>query len=766
MKKILSLVFVVLSFSIFAAENLRVSDIKVEGLQRIDPGLIFNNIPFEIDDLIEDIDFSKSISLIYKTGQFKDVAIEREGQVIIISVRERPIINEINFHGTESFQPEALKTGLSLMNLASGLIFDNGDIAKAERELTNQYLSQGKYTTSVRGEVVPLERNRVDINFYIEEGRLSRIKDIAIVGNKSFVKEELLDEFSLKTTNIMSWWEKDDRYSKQTLTGDLERLRSFYMNQGFMNFKINSSVVSISKDKKKIFIAVTIDEGDKFSIGKVKLKGDVPEPLALSDLEKDLSISEGDVFNRSKVNESTSKVAKSLGNFGYAFANVSSVPTIDKDKHRVDFTFFIDPGKKIYVRRINIIGNEKSKDEVIRRELRQLESSWFAQDKVDRSKTRLTRTQFFDSVDVETPAVQGVSDQVDLNIKVTERNTGKVSIGAGLSSSEGVVGTLSVSQDNFLGTGNRIATAISTGDVNKVYSLSFTDPYWTEDGVSRGFSVYHKETNTKDLGTGTYDTASAGFGMNFGIPLSEYDTLSFGATIDLTELKLQADSPVGYKNYCSSVASAGSLNCDTDSLAFWAGWQTDSRDNMIFPTKGYKVSLNADVTAPVFDMQYYKISASGEQYLPVTEKITTRIKGALGYGASYGDEIFPFFKNYTVGGQSTLRGFKQSSVGEKTLDTNGQYITYGGEKMVTLSAETFFPVPGMKNTDSFRMSAFVDAGGVFEDSFSASEMRYSMGIGATWLSPFGPLNVSLAAPLNDDNLDRTETFQFGMGTNF
>ena len=374
MKKILSLVFVVLSFSIFAAENLRVSDIKVEGLQRIDPGLIFNNIPFEIDDLIEDIDFSKSISLIYKTGQFKDVAIEREGQVIIISVRERPIINEINFHGTESFQPEALKTGLSLMNLASGLIFDNGDIAKAERELTNQYLSQGKYTTSVRGEVVPLERNRVDINFYIEEGRLSRIKDIAIVGNKSFVKEELLDEFSLKTTNIMSWWEKDDRYSKQTLTGDLERLRSFYMNQGFMNFKINSSVVSISKDKKKIFIAVTIDEGDKFSIGKVKLKGDVPEPLALSDLEKDLSISEGDVFNRSKVNESTSKVAKSLGNFGYAFANVSSVPTIDKDKHRVDFTFFIDPGKKIYVRRINIIGNEKSKDEVIRRELRQLES--------------------------------------------------------------------------------------------------------------------------------------------------------------------------------------------------------------------------------------------------------------------------------------------------------------------------------------------------------------------------------------------------------
>ena len=766
MKKILCLIFVVLSFAVIAEEDLRISDVKVEGLQRIDPGLIFNNIPFEIGDRIDDIDFSKSISLIYKTGQFKDVAIEREGRVIIISVRERPVINDIIFHGTESFQPEALKEGLSLMNVASGLIFNNSDIARAEREITNNYLSQGKYTANVRAEVVPLERNRVDINFYVEEGKLSRIKGITIVGNRSFAQNELLDEFSLKTTNVMSWWEKDDRYSKQTLMGDLEKLRSFYMDRGFINFKINSSVVSISKDKKKIYIALTIEEGDKFSVGKLKLKGDIPENISFAELEKELAITEGDVFNRSKVNESTSNVSKSLGNFGFAFANVSSVPTFDEDKKTVNFTFYIDKGKKIYVRRINILGNEKTKDEVIRRELRQLESSWFAQDKVDRSKTRLTRTQFFDAIDIETPAVPGVSDQVDLNIKVAERNTGKVSIGAGLSSSEGVVGTLSVSQENFLGTGNRIATAISTGDINKTYSLSFTDPYWTEDGVSRGFSIYQREVNTKDLGTGTYDTSSMGFGMNFGIPLSEYDTLTFGATIDLTELKLGADAPIGYKNYCASVASAGSLNCDTDSLSLWTGWQTDSRDNMIFPTKGYRVSLNGDVTLPVFDMQYYKITATGEQFFPVSENITSRIKGSIGYAESYGDEIYPFFKNFTVGGQSTLRGYRQSSVGKKELDTNGQYITYGGQKMVAISAETYFPVPFMKKTESFRMSAFVDGGGVFEDSLTASEMRYSAGIGATWLSPFGPLNVSLAMPLNDDNLDDTETFQFGMGTNF
>ena len=354
MKKILCLIFVVLSFAVIAEEDLRISDVKVEGLQRIDPGLIFNNIPFEIDDRIDDIDFSKSISLIYKTGQFKDVAIEREGRVIIISVRERPVINDIIFHGTESFQPEALKEGLSLMNVASGLIFNNSDIARAEREITNNYLSQGKYTANVRAEVVPLERNRVDINFYVEEGRLSRIKGIAIVGNRSFAQNELLDEFSLKTTNVMSWWEKDDRYSKQTLMGDLEKLRSFYMDRGFINFKINSSVVSISKDKKKIYIALTIEEGDKFSVGKLKLKGDIPENISFAELEKELAITEGDVFNRSKVNESTSNVSKSLGNFGFAFANVSSVPTFDEDKKTVNFTFYIDKGKKIYVRRINM----------------------------------------------------------------------------------------------------------------------------------------------------------------------------------------------------------------------------------------------------------------------------------------------------------------------------------------------------------------------------------------------------------------------------
>ncbi len=767
MKKIFTFfLFLLISFST-NAEPLTVSDIKVEGLQRISPGLVFNNIPFEINDPIDEIDFSKSISLIYKTGQFKDVAIEREGSVIIISVRERPIINEINFFGTESFQPEALLQGLSLMNLASGLVFDKGIILRAENELIDQYLANGKYTSSITSKVVPLERNRVDINFYVEEGRVSRIKEISVVGNRTFESKELLDNLSLKTTNLMSWWEKDDRYSKQILKGDLEKLRSFYMDKGFMDFKINSSIVSISKNKKNIYIAINIDEGNKYKIGEIKLKGNLPSSMKLSELEDGLMIKSGEIFNRSKLNASNTNISKKLGNYGYAFANVSPVPNVDKAQATVDFTFFIDQGNKIYVRRINIIGNEKTKDEVIRRELRQLESSWFSQENIDRSKTRLTRTQYFDAVDIETPSISGVSDQIDLNIKVAERNTGKLSIGAGVSSSEGVVGTISVSQENFLGTGNRLSTAISTGDVNKTYSLSFTDPYWTEDGVSRGFSIYQRDVNTKELGTGTYDTSSYGFGLNFGIPLSEFDTVSFGGTIDLTELDLGTNAPLGYRNYCASVSSAGSLNCDSDSLLFWTAWQTDSRDNMIFPTSGYKISVNADVTAPVFDMQYFKLRSSAEKYFPISNNVTSRIKGTLGYADSYGDEVFPFFKNFTAGGASTVRGYKQGSIGAKVYDAGyGDYITYGGQKKITFSAETFFPVPGMNNSESFRMSAFLDGGGVFADSFNGTDMRYSAGFGATWLSPFGPLNVSLSTPLNDDDFDKTEKFQFGMGTNF
>ena len=763
------------SFYSHSQEDIKVSDIKIEGLQRIDPGLVFNNIPFEINDEITGINFSEVIRLIYKTGQFKDVAVERVGSVIVISVSERPIINEINFYGTETFQPERLKEGLAYLNIASGLTFDNTDLKKADQEIAIQYLANGKYTASVKSIVVPLERNRVNIDFYIEEGSISRLKSIDIIGVKSFNKEDILSQLSLKTTNYMSWWNKDDRYSKQELAGDLEKLRSFYMNRGYLDFKLISTVVSISKNKKNIFVAISVDEGERFTIGSIKFLGKIPDDkiagsygsATIEELKNELLIKKGDLFNRKLVNESSTNMTKKLGNYGYAFANVNAVPTIDKIKNVVDFDFYIEPGKKIYVRRINIVGNEKTKDKVIRREMRQFESSWFSQEKVDRSKTRLTRTQFFDRVDIETPGVAGVPDQIDINVKVEERSTGQVSIGAGVSSSEGLVGTFGVSQANFLGTGNNISTSISTGNINKTYSLSFTDPYFTDDGVSRGFSLYRKDVNTKELGTGTYDTSSYGLGLNFGVPLNEKDVITFGGTFDMTDLKLGGNAPQGYKDYCSSVSNTTALNCSSDSLIFYTGFTSDSRDNIIQPNNGTKYSITADVSAPVLDMQYFKFKVSAEKFLPVSSKITTRLSGDLGYADSYGDELLPFFKNFKTGGSKSVRGFQEGSIGKKTYDASyADYVTYGGKSLINLSVETYFPVPGMKNNESFRMSAFVDGGGVFDDSFESSTMRYSTGLGAVWLSPFGPLSMSFAVPLNDGRQDKTQTLQFGMGTNF
>ncbi|MDC0422709.1 outer membrane protein assembly factor BamA [Methylophilaceae bacterium] len=775
MIKLLLSFLLIFTFNSYSQEEIRVSDIKVEGLQRIDPGLIFGNIPFEIDDEISSIDFSKTISLLFKTGQFKDVAVERQGSTIIISVSERPIIYEINYYGTEIFQPENLNEGLAGMNVGTGLVFDKADLVKAEQEIARQYLSRGKYTARVVSEVVPLERNRVNINFYVEEGRVSRIQSIDIVGNRVYKKDDLFEQLTLKTTNFLSWYNKDDRYSKVELSGDLENLKTFYMDRGYLDFKINSTTVSISKNKKNIYIEINIDEGDKYTIGSIKVSGKIPEELESSDKEslslKDLKdqvlVKEGDIFNRKLINQSSAAMTSKLGDYGFAFANINLIPKIDKVKNIVDFNFLLDPGKKIYVRRINIIGNDKTKDKVIRRELRQLESSWFSEANIQRSRERLSRTQFFDAIDIETPSVPGVSDQIDLNVKIAERNTGSISVGAGLSSSEGIVGTLSVAQANFFGTGNNVSTTISTGDVNSVYSLTFTDPYFTDDGITRGISGYKKTVDTKgQVGQAEYQTDSLGGGLTFIVPITEHDVIVVGTQLDLTELTLSGNAPSAYKNYCTSTGSS-TTTCDTSSWLFFTGLEKDTRDDVTFPTTGTKYVINLESTAPVLDVKYYKFAISSEKFFPIGDNLTTRIKGDIGYIDAYGDDVLPFYKRFRVGGQKTIRGFKDGSVGKKVYDTNYKdYITNGGKSTLQLSAETFFPVPGMKRSESIRMSAFFDAGGVFEDSPKISEMRYSVGVAGLWLSPFGPLNISLGLPLNDDEHDKTETFQFGMGTNF
>lgn len=752
-----------------------VKDIKIKGLQRVEPGVIFDSIPFDIGENLELINPSDIIKFIYKSGQFRDVFVDFEDGVLYVTVSEKPVIASIEFIGNEILQTEKLKEGIRQVNLYEGAVFDKQVLSTLEKDLSKSYTSMGRYNVSVKADFKPLERNRVAVVVSIDEGTLTRISEISINGNTKFSDSDILGILELKKTNLFSWWEKDDRYSKSSLTSDIDKIKSFYLDRGYLNFKILSTNVSISPNKKTLNIDIDVEEGEKYKFSKISLSGELDE-FDESDLKKQILIKEGEMFDASKVNETASELSQYMGNFGYAFANINPISNIDEIKKTVSYDFFVTTGNKIYVRNINFIGNARTKDLVLRREMRQFESSWYDESKVSRSKFRLTRLQYFSDVQIDTAQVPGLTDQVDLNVSVAERNTGKVMLGAGVSSAEGLMGSFNVSQANFAGTGNTVALGVSTGSINRTYSLSYTDPYYTEDGVSRGFSVYRRDRNTAKLrGIGTYNTYSYGAGINFGIPLSEKDFLTFGATVDFTELDLTDRSPPLYKDYCSKSLVEGS--CNADSVEFTVGIKTDTRDNVLVPTEGMLTMYNATVTAPVMDLQYYKLNASSEWYKPLdkNKKFTLKLRGSLGYAQEYGSDDYPFFKNFFMGGVRTVRGYRTSSIGPKYFNTtSNRWFTTGGTKSVNLSAELFFPVPGIKDNQSFRLSTFVDAGGVFSDNESVSvadqyqqgDMRYSYGIGVMWNSPFGPLQISFAQPVNDDSTDRVQRFQFGMGSTF
>jgi len=754
-----------------------IEDIKIKGLQRVEPGVVFDSIPFDIGDNLTEIDPSEIIKYIYKSGQFRDVSVEFDSGNLTIIVSEKPIIASIEFFGNKLIQEDKLREGIRQVNLYEGAVFDKQVLSNLENDLSKSYNSMGRYNISVKASFKPLERNRVAIKVEIDEGTLTRISKISINGLTKFNESDLLETMELKSTNYLSWWEKDDRYSKTALSADLENIKSFYLDRGYLNFQIKSTDVSITPNKKKLTISINVDEGDKYTFSDISISGVIDE-FSESELKSSLEVKKGEIFSSKLVNQSSQNISSYLGNFGYAFANVNPISSIDEKNKTVSYDFFIDTGNRIYVRNINFIGNTRTKDKVLRREMRQFESSWYDDSKVTRSKFRLTRLQYFSAVDIDTATVPGNPDQVDLNINVTERNTGKIMVGAGVSSAEGLMGSFNVSQRNFAGSGNTVALGVSTGQINRTYSLSYTDPYYTEDGVSRGFEVYRRDRNTAKLrGIGTYNTYSYGGGLNFGIPLSEKDFLNFGTTIDFTELELTNRSPSLYKDYCNKATSSGDVDCTANSVAFNAGITTDTRDNVLTPTEGMMTKYTATVTAPVMDLRYYKVQASTEYYKPLDskKKFTLKLRGMIGYADDYGGEQYPFFKNFYMGGVRSVRGYRTSSIGPKYFNTTaGRWFTTGGTKSVLASAELYFPVPGLKKNDSFRLSTFFDAGGVFSDNESIStaeryeqgELRYSMGLGVQWNSPFGPLQVSIAEPLNDDSKDRVQKFQFGMGSTF
>jgi len=764
MKKLIPfLISSLFTTSALALDPFVVKDIRVEGIQRTEAGTVFSYLPVKVGETLDDEKAAAAVKALYATGFFKDVRLETENGVLVVTVQERPAIAQVDIVGSKEFTKEQLKDGLKAAGLAESKIFDKALLDRAEQELKRQYFSRGKYAVTITTTVTPLERNRVAISFDISEGEIAKIKQINIVGNEVIKEKELLDQFVLSTSGWMTWYSKNDQYSKQKLAADMESLRSYYLNRGYLEFNIESTQVSISPDKQGIYITINLHEGARYTISDVKLAGEMLLPE--EELRKLVKVKPGDTFSREKLNESSKAISDRLGNDGYAFANVNAVPEIDKEKNTVAFTFFLDPGRRVYVRRINVAGNTKTRDQVLRREMRQAEGGWYAADKITRSRERLQRLGYFSDVNVETPAVPGTTDQVDLNYSVTEKPTGSIMAGAGFSSSEGLVLSGSISQPNVFGSGNYLAAQVNSGSINKVYSLSFTDPYFTDDGVSRGFDVYQRKVNTSSLNTvSTYSTSTLGGGIRFGIPLNEKDSVSLGLALEKIDISLTDAATQRLKDYVTQFGStAYTARADL-------GWARDSRDSLTYPTSGSLQRVYGELGVPGLDIEYYKLSYQHQYLQTFAKNFTLMLNGEAGMAGGLGGKPLPFFKNFYAGGISSVRGYRTSSLGPQ--DELGNSL--GGTKRIVGSAELMFPFPGLSSDKSVRLGVFVDGGSVFGpgdydgrySKVSFTDMRFSSGLSLSWFSPIGPLKFSLAKPLNKKEGDHTESFQFQMGTMF
>jgi outer membrane protein insertion porin family len=737
------------------AESFVVEDIQVRGLQRISAGTVFNYLPVNIGDEFAEENAGTPIRELFKTGFFKDIALERVGNTLIVHVKERPSIAKIIIEGNKDLNTEDLQKALNSIGLTEGKVYNRQVLDKVEQELRRQYFSHGKYGLKINTKVSQLTRNRVGIHIQISEGRVAKIKKINIVGNKVFEKDRLLKQFELSTTNLLSFYTKDDQYSKQKLSADLERLRSYYLDRGYINFDIDSTQVAITPDKKEIYITVNVKEGDLFTLEKVKMTGNlIVPPEELTQLVK---VGPGEIFSRKNATETSKAISDRLGDEGYVFANVNMVPEINEEQKTVDMTFFVDPGKRVYVRRINMRGNTKTRDEVLRREMRQMESSWASNRKIERSKTRLERLGYFEEVNVETPPVAGTADQIDVNYTVTEKASGNLMAGVGFSQTQGIVFNANVSQDNVFGTGKRVNLAFNNSDITTQYSFGYYDPYFTLDGVSMGYDLGYSARDAEQANISSYSTDVINTGFNFGVPLNEFDRLRFN--IDLKHTKLNTSS-FSSNEIRSFVDGQGDKFL---TLAASVGWTHDTLNRAVFPSAGGQQRISALATVPGSDLEYYKLAYKHQHYFPLAKDFTFRLLGEIAYGDGYGStEDLPFFENYYAGGVRSVRGFNDNTLGPR--DSNNR--PFGGNTKIIGKAELFFPVPFIEDAKSIRLGSFVDVGTVTNDFEFSSELRYSVGLSGEWLSPFGALAVSFAVPMNADNQDEEQTFQFSFGSGF
>lgn len=745
------------------AQEFAIRDIRIEGIQRTESGTVFSYLPLRVGDRYSPERGSAAIRALFATGLFEDVRLEADGDVLVVVVVERPAIAALALNGIKEFDKDAVTKTLREVGLAEGRIFDRALLDRAEQELKRQYLGRGRYGAEVKTTVTPIERNRVNVSIDVDEGEVARIREIVFTGNRAFTDSQLRREMELSTPGWMTWYSKRDQYARQKLQGDLESLRSFYLNRGFLDFNVESTQVSISEDKESIFITINVSEGERYTVSEVKLAGEL---LGLdAEMRSLVDVKPGETFNAERFTNVSKRITDRFSTLGYAFASVNPMPEPNREKKEVAFTLVVDPGRRVYVRRVNISGNTRTRDDIIRREVRQLESAWFDSEKVRLSRDRIDRLGFFEKVEIETPAVPGTIDQVDVNVTIKERPTGSVQAGAGYSSTQKLVLQASYSQQNFLGTGQALSFEINTSRATRALAVTHVEPYVTLDGISRAVEVYERKSDLARLGLGTVDFTSRGGSIRYGVPFSEFDTVFFGIGLESTRIgiipcdplqPLLACSPSTYINYVNQFGT------EPDAVLGTIGWARDDRDNILVPTRGSYHRAFAEFALPVLDLRYYRLIYQYQQFRPVTRNFTLAGNVELGWGGSYAGREYPLFKNFYAGGIGSVRGYDSGSLGP--VDPLGQRI--GGTRRINGSLEGLLPLPGADRT--LRAFAFVDGGWVWgpDDKIRFGDLRYSTGIGIAWISPIGPLKLSYALPLNQKEGDRTQRFQFQIGTGF
>ena len=784
--RLLCSVALLLNASLAHAQGFKIADIRINGLQRVSAGSVFGALPLNVGEQVDDQQLVESTRALFKTGFFQDIQLGRDGDVLVITVVERPSIASIDIEGNKAISTDDLMKGLKQSGLAEGEVFQRATLEGVRNELLRQYVAQGRYSAAVDAEVVAQPRNRVGLKIRIDEGEVAAIKHINVVGNSVFDQAELDDQFTLKTSNWLSFFKNDDKYAREKLSGDLERLRSYYMDRGYINMEILSTQVSISPDKKQVFITVNISEGAKYTVRDITLRGDLKVPE--DQIHALLLVQKGQVFSRKLMTSTSDLITRRLGNEGYTFANVNAVPVPSKDGNTVDIEFVVDPGKRAYANRINFRGNTKTEDQVLRREMRQMEGGWASTYLIDQSKTRLERLGYFKEVNVETPAVAGVDDQVDVNYSVEEQSSGSITASVGFAQSAGLILGGSITQNNFLGTGNSASLGLTRSEYQSKYNIGFTDPYFTKDGVSLGYNAFYNKTDYNDYyddGVSYYSINSYGAGATLGYPINETSRISFGLTAQHDSIEPGTYSADEIYDFIDREGK------EFTNFKANLGWSESTLNKGILATRGYAQNLNLMVTVPGSDLSFYKIDYTGQTFLPVSASTSLRFHTKLGYGNGYGStDGLPFYENYTAGGEGTVRGFESGTLGPRNTPATGTYSSagqayysdrdteaLGGNIMITGGVEYLFPMPFIKDNKSLRTSLFWDVGSVYSDKcylstttgcdgVDLSQMASSVGVGVTWYSPLGPLSVNLALPIRKPDDAETQVFQFSMGQTF